>query len=112
MPVQDRTSFAFDDVSKIDVKNAKINSGAEVVRDGIVAFVHDYDAVASFINKPRRSSIYNPRAERTNIFYKATKGYGVDLSENGVVFYLSKNDEEASQVMEQPSTLKRTKATK
>ena len=106
------TSFAFDDVSKIDVKNAKINSGAEVVRDGIVAFVHDYDAVASFINKPRRSSIYNPRAERTNIFYKATKGYGVDLSENGVVFYLSKNDEEASQFMEQPTTLKRTKATK
>lgn len=82
------TSFAFDDVSSIKVKNDHINSGAEVSKSGIIAFVHDYDAVASFINKPRRSSIYNPRAERTNIFFKATKGYGVDLSENGVVFYI------------------------
>lgn len=83
------TSFAFEDVSSINVQNEKINGGTAVKQSGIIAFVHDYDAVASFINKPRRSSIYNPRTERTNIFYKATKGYGVDLSENGVVFYIA-----------------------
>lgn len=82
-------SFAFEDVSSIDVQNEKVNGGVAVKQSGIIAFVHDYDAVASFINKPRRSSIYNPRAERTNVFYKATKGYGVDLSENGVVFYIA-----------------------
>lgn len=90
------TSFAFEDVSSIDVQNEKVNGGVAVKQSGIIAFVHDYDAVASFINKPRRSSIYNPRAERTNVFYKATKGYGVDLSENGVVFYISDAEEAAA----------------
>ena len=99
------TSFAFNDVSSIKVKNDHINSGAEVSKSGIIAFVHDYDAVASFINKPRRNSIYNPRAERTNIFFKATKGYGVDLSENGVVFYIDDTEEAAA-------STKSTKGTK
>ena len=90
------TSFAFEDVSSIDVQNEKVNGGVAVKQSGIIAFVHDYDAVASFINKPRRSSIYNPRAEVTNVFYKATKGYGVDLSENGVVFYISDAEEAAA----------------
>lgn len=98
------TGFAFGDVSSINVQNEKINGGVAVKQSGIIAFVHDYDAVASFINKPRRSSIYNPRAERTNVFYKATKGYGVDLSENGVVFYISDTEEVAAST--------RTKSTK
>lgn len=101
------TSFAFDDVSSIKVKNDHINSGAEVSKSGIIAFVHDYDAVASFINKPRRNSIYNPRAERTNIFFKATKGYGVDLSENGVVFYI-----DDTEMASEASATKSTKGTK
>ena len=90
------TSFAFEDVSSINVQNEKVNGGQAVKQTGIIAFVHDYDAVASFINKPKRSSIYNPRTERTNVFYKATKGYGVDLSENGVVFYISDAEAAAS----------------
>lgn len=83
------TSYAFADVSAIDVKHAKIAGGAEVKQSGIIAFVHDYDAVASVIYRRRSNSIYNPRAERFNIFEKADKGYAVDLSENGVVFYLA-----------------------
>ena len=83
------TSYAFDDVSAIDVQHAKIADGAEVKQSGIIAFVHDYDAVASVIYRRRSNSIYNPRAERFNIFEKADKGYAVDLSENGVVFYLA-----------------------
>lgn len=80
--------FAFENVSKIDIKNTDIDA-AEISQSGIIAFVHDYDAVACYIDKPRQSSIYNPRAERTNVFYKATQGYGADLSENGVVFYIA-----------------------
>lgn len=83
------TSYAFADVSAIDVQHAKIAEGAEVKQSGIIAFVHDYDAVASVIYRRRSNSIYNPRAERFNIFEKADKGYAVDLSENGVVFYLA-----------------------
>lgn len=91
------TSFAFTDVSTIDIKNTAIDT-AEVKQTGIIAFIHDYDAVACFIDRPRTSSIYNPRAERTNIFYKATKGYGVDLSENGVVFYVADDENDIAQL--------------
>lgn len=83
------TGFSFEDVSTIDIQNAKINGGTEVKQSGIVAFVHDYDAVASIIYRRRSNSIYNPRAERYNVMEKADKGYAVDLSENGVVFYMA-----------------------
>lgn len=83
------TSYSFADVSAIDVQHDKIADGTEVKQSGIIAFVHDYDAVASVIYRRRSNSIYNPRAERFNIFEKADKGYAVDLSENGVVFYLA-----------------------
>lgn len=83
------TGFSFEDVSTIDIQNANIAKGAEVKKTGIVAFVHDYDAVASIIYRRRSNSIYNPRAERYNVMEKADKGYAVDLSENGVVFYMA-----------------------
>lgn len=82
------TSFAFNDVSSIKISNAEI-SEAPVEKSGILAFVHDYDSVASIIYNRRSHSIYNPRAERFNIFEKADKGYAVDLSENAVVFYIA-----------------------
>lgn len=87
------TSFAFDDVSKINIANVELATGSNatgaVEQGGIVAFVHDYDAVASIIYKKRNRSMYNPQAERLNIFHKAETGYAVDLSENGVVFYMA-----------------------
>lgn len=83
------TTFAFDDVSKIHIQNAKINDGTAVEQGGIVAFVHDYDAVASIIYRRRSGSMYNPRSERFNVMEKADKGYAVDLSENGVVFFIA-----------------------
>lgn len=86
------TTFAFDDVSKINITNSELatteNATGSIEQSGIIAFIHDYDAVASIIYRRRDGSIYNPRAERYNIFRKADKGYAVDLSENGVVFYL------------------------
>lgn len=82
------TSFAFEDVSAINISNEKIDE-APVSKTGILAFVHDYDSVASIIYRRRSHSIYNPRAERFNIFEKADTGYAVDLSENAVVFYIA-----------------------
>ena len=87
------TSFAFEDVSKINIQNSELitaqNATGAIEQSGIIAFVHDYDAAASIIYRRRSHSIYNPRAERYNIFEKADKGYAVDLSENGVVFYIA-----------------------
>lgn len=82
------TGFAFNDVSAINISNEKIDE-APISKTGILAFVHDYDSVASIIYRRRSHSIYNPRAERFNIFEKADKGYAVDLSENAVVFYIA-----------------------
>lgn len=81
-------SFAFADVSSINITNAEIGATA-VSQSGIIAFVHDYDAVASIVRRRRDHSIYNPRAERYNVMLKADAGYMVDMSENGVVFFIA-----------------------
>lgn len=87
------TTFAFDDVSKIHIENEHLavdgNADGEIEQGGILAVVRDYDAAASVIMRRRSASIYNPRAERFNIFEKADQGYAVDLSENAVVFALT-----------------------
>ena len=83
------TGFAFEDVSKINITNSNIDPAVAVEQGGILAFVHDVDSCASIIYRRRSHSIYNPRAERFNIFEKADKGYAVDLSENAVVFYIA-----------------------
>lgn len=86
------TTNAFDDVSKIHITNAELatddNLTGTIEQGGIIAFVHDYDAVASIVTRFRDYSKFNERSERLNIMAKADKGYAVDLSENGVVFYL------------------------
>lgn len=85
--------FDFDDVSKIDVKNVHMktsdNTTGAIEQSGIIGFVHDVDSCASIIMRRRSASIYNPRAERYNVFEKADQGYMVDLSENAVVFYIA-----------------------
>jgi len=87
------TSFDFEDVSTINIKNEHLavtgNATGAMEQSGIVALVRDYDAAASVIMRRRSASIYNPRAERFNIFEKADQGYAVDLSENAVVFYIA-----------------------
>ena len=87
------TGFGFNDVSTVSIVNESFaavgNETGTITQSGIIAFVHDVDAVASTIMNRRSNSIYNPRAERFNIFEKADKGYAVDLTENGVVFYIA-----------------------
>ena len=86
-------SFSFNDVSTISIVNESLategNATGTITQSGVIAFVHDVDAVASTIMNRRSNSIYNPRAERFNIFEKADKGFAVDLTENGVVFYIA-----------------------
>ncbi len=87
------SDFGFESVSTINISNPNLitaeNESGAISQSGIIACVHDIDACASIIYRRRSKSIYNPRAERYNIFEKADKGYAVDLSENCVVFYVA-----------------------
>lgn len=82
------TTGSLEDVSSIKIKNTAIDVDA-VEQSGIIAVVHDYDAVASFIDKPEARSMVNPRQRCLNVFYQAARSYGVDLSEKCVVFYMA-----------------------
>ena len=66
-----------------DEKN--INGGI----DGVIAVLFDEEAAAVCCENDRVTSIYNPRAEYTNYFYKWDALYMNDLEENCVIFYVS-----------------------
>lgn len=82
------TEASFEDVSTIKIKNTGIDA-EEISQSGIIACIHDYDAVASFVDKPEVGSIANPAQRCLNVFYQAARNYGVDLSEKCVVFYMA-----------------------
>ena len=79
------TGFKWEDTSKI---NIKIDETTTVEKGNIIAFIHDIDAVSATADRIRTKSIYDPQKEQTNYFKKADVGYAVDMSENGIVFYM------------------------
>lgn len=70
----------------IDVKGTP----TEKTLDGVVAVMFDDEAAAVCNQNDRVTSIYNPRGEYTNYFYKWDALYMVDTLENAVVFALTK----------------------
>lgn len=77
--------------TSIDVVPVSGDHGTEqnaVNRNGIVAVLFDRDACAICNDNPRVTSIYNPRGEYTNYFYKQDCRYLNDLDENVIVFTL------------------------
>lgn len=76
---------------KIDVNIADSTAQGgkkEIVQDGIVAVMFDRDAAAVCNQNYRITSIYNPRGEYTNYFYKWDAMYMNDVAENAVVFII------------------------
>lgn len=71
--------------------NAIIASDGETTVDtsGVVGVLFDRDACAVCNDNPRVTSIYNPRGEYTNYFYKEDCSYINDLAENVVVFVVT-----------------------
>lgn len=57
--------------------------------NGVVGVLFDRDACAVCNDNPRVTSIYNPRGEYTNYFYKEDCSYINDLAENVVVFVVT-----------------------
>lgn len=78
-------TYAFEDVSKINVKTSSNNS---VEVSGIVGIMFDRDALGVSNLDRRVTTNYNAKAEFYNNFYKADAGYFNDFNENFVVFFL------------------------
>ena len=57
--------------------------------DGVICTLFDEEAAAVCCENDRVTSMYNPRAEYTNYFYKWDALYLNDLEENCLVFYVS-----------------------
>ena len=83
---------AFADISKINIENddfqvEDVYASDTVTLSGIIAYVHDIEAVACTFYDKRTWELVNPRAEVLNHGEKAEKGYAVDGNANGIVFY-------------------------
>lgn len=78
--------YAFDNVSKIDVKSA---SGASVSIGGVLGVMFDRDALGVTNLDKRVTTNYNAKAEFFNNYYKFDAGYFNDTNENFVVFFIA-----------------------
>ena len=75
---------------KVDTYIDVNGTPTEKTLDGVVAVMFDDEAAAVCNQNDRVTSIYNPRGEYTNYFYKWDALYMVDTLENAVVFALTK----------------------
>ena len=80
------TAYAYDDVSRINVKTA---SGTTVNVTGVIGCIFDKDALGVTNLDRRVTTNYNPKAEFYTNFYKFDAGFFNDLNENFVVFYIA-----------------------
>ena len=85
-------SFAFGDVSKINVQIAAGGSKKDVALSGILGVMFDRDALGVCNLDRRVTTNYNPKAEFFSNWYKFDCGYFNDLNENFVFFYVADND--------------------
>ena len=79
-------TYAFSDVSKIDVKTSGNNT---VSATGILGVMFDRDALGVTNLDRRVTSQYNPKAEFFNNWFKFDAGYFNDMNENFVVFFVA-----------------------
>lgn len=80
------TDFAFNDVSKIDIKTT---SGDTVTTTGILGVIFDRWALGVSNTSRKVTSQWTPNAEFFTNFYKYKAGFFNDLNENFVVFFVS-----------------------
>ena len=80
------TAYAYDDVTRINVKTA---SGQTVNVTGVIGCIFDKDALGVTNLDRRVTTNYNPKAEFYTNFYKFDAGFFNDLNENFVVFYIA-----------------------
>lgn len=80
------TTYAFSDISKVDVVTS---GGHDVTVTGLLGIMFDRDALGVANLNRRTTTNYNPKAEFWNNWYKMEAGYFNDLNENMVVFFVA-----------------------
>lgn len=82
-------SFAFADVSKINVQIMDGSTKKDVSIGGILGVMFDRDSLGVCNLDRRVTTNYNPKAEFFSNWYKFDCGYFNDLNENFVFFYVA-----------------------
>lgn len=94
------TTVSASDTHKISIKNDNLGvdttafasyttNGKDIAIDGICAYVHDFEKVASTIgDNVRTVSATNSLQEMVTSVTKYDCGYAIDTSEQGIVFYV------------------------
>lgn len=80
-------SFAFEDISKIDVTLDTSSETAEV--SGIVGILFDDEALKVGNLSQHVTTNYNAKGDFYTNYYKEQSGFFVDLAENFVIFYVA-----------------------
>lgn len=83
------TSYAFDDVSKINVTIKTNDTTKAVTASGILGVMYDRDSMGVCNTDRRVTTYYNAKAEFYNNYYKFDASYFNDLNENFVVFFIA-----------------------
>lgn len=82
--------YAFGNTSKINVKTVSTESnGKDIQVSGILGVMFDRDALGLCNYNERVTSIYNPKIEVTNLFYKYDCSFFGDGNENFCVFFVA-----------------------
>lgn len=82
-------SFAFADVSKINVQIMDGSNKKDIALGGIIGVMFDRDSLGVCNLDRRVTTNYNPKAEFFSNWYKFDCGYFNDLNENFVFFYVA-----------------------
>ena len=83
------TAYTFDELSAIKVKIKDGVSSKDVSQTGVVAIVHDVEALGTTLYEIEQSTQRNNKDRYTDYFTHANIGYFFDPSENMVVFYIA-----------------------
>ena len=84
-------AYAFNDISSVEIKipdPADSTKNIDVEQAGIIAVLHDIEAMGSTINDRYANTQRNNKDRYTDFFTSANIGYFYDGSENIVVFYV------------------------
>lgn len=82
-------SYAFSDTSKIAITIKDGASTKNVTQTGVLAIVHDVEALGTTVYEIEQSTERNNKDRYTDYFAHANIGYFFDPSENMVVFYIA-----------------------
>ena len=86
------SGYTFSALSAIKIKIVDPDDSTksiDVSQSGILAVMHDIEALGTTINDRRTTTERNNKDEYTDVFTKASIGYFADMSENVVVFYIA-----------------------